>query len=145
MYHNLKKQRGGMIIIGIVMMLIIAYLALNLLRVEGNNNSAVTKKVIGTQAWFLAHSGVEWGLVQLFPLGSQAADTSYCNGTTNSSNGMANTISNCPNDPSVECNATTVTYKEEQITYFHIVSTVTCGSGVNEVTRSQETWAKEIF
>ncbi|OCH25208.1 MSHA biogenesis protein MshP [Aliivibrio sp. 1S128] len=143
MYRNQAKQKGNLLIMSIVVMVVIGYLSLNLLKVETSNSDTVSKEVLGTQAWFLAHSGAEWGLVQLFPLGLSGADDSICDGVERNPN-MALANSGCSHNPSVTCDMTEITYHGETIQYFQIKSRAICGSGINEVMRIQEVWAKEI-
>ena len=64
MYRNQAKQKGNLLIMSVVVMVVVGYLSLNLLKVETSNHDTVSKEVLGTQAWFLAHSGAGWGLVQ---------------------------------------------------------------------------------
>ncbi len=127
----------------VVIMVVVGYLSLNLLKVETSNHDTVFKEVLGTQAWFLAHSGAEWGLVQLFPLNQSGADDSICNGIARHPE-MASEKNGCNTDPSVVCKKLDVSYNNEVIHYFQITSTAVCGTGVNQVTRVQEVWAKEI-
>ena len=143
MYHNQTKQKGNLLIMSVVVMVIVGYLSLNLLKVETSNHDTVSKEVLGTQAWFLAHSGAEWGLVQLFPLGQSGADDSICDGSARVPD-MTLDDSGCRTAPQVICEMTSVSYKGNDIQYFKITSTATCGTGINEVTRVQEVWAKEI-
>lgn len=143
MYHNQAKQKGNLLIMSVVVMVVVGYLSLNLLKVETSNHDTVSKEVLGTQAWFLAHSGAEWGLVQLFPLGQSGADDSICDGNIRRPN-MQLDGSGCSTTPQVECEQTQVRYQDNDIHYFKIISTASCGSGINEVTRVQEIWAKEI-
>lgn len=143
MYHNQAKQKGNLLIMSVVVMVVVGYLSLNLLKVETSNHDTVSKEVLGTQAWFLAHSGAEWGLVQLFPLGMSGADDSICDGSVRRPN-MQLDGSGCRTTPQVKCEQTQVSYQDNDINYFKIISTASCGSGINEVIRVQEVWAKEI-
>ncbi|WP_375321728.1 MSHA biogenesis protein MshP [Aliivibrio logei] len=143
MFHNQTKQKGNLLIMSIVVMVVIGYLSLNLLKVETSNSDTVSKEVLGTQAWFLAHSGAEWGLVQLFPLGQSGVDDAICDGIERNPN-MALANSGCSHNPSVVCERSEVSYHDEIIQYFKIKSTAICGSGANKMTRVQEVWAKEI-
>ena len=127
----------------IVIMVVVGYLSLNLLNVETSNHNTVTKKVLGTQAWFLAHSGAEWGLVQLFPLGVSGANNTYCDGSVSGPDIQLDG-SGCSTAPQVKCTKKTVVYHGDEIHYFNLISTAICGSGINKVTRVQEVWAKEI-
>nr|VVV05108.1 hypothetical protein AW0309160_02528 [Aliivibrio wodanis] len=144
MFHNRRKQKGNLLIMSIVVLVAVGYLSLNLLNVETSNHDAVSKEVLGTRAWFLAHSGAEWGLVQLFPLGQSNAETTICNSTPHSPLNMITANSGCNSAPSVICDEIEVIYHGEAIRYFQITSTATCGSGINQVTRVQEVWAKEV-
>ncbi|MDD9197082.1 MSHA biogenesis protein MshP [Aliivibrio sp. S3MY1] len=143
MYHNQAKQKGNLLIMSVVVMVVVGYLSLNLFKVETSNHDTVSKEVLGTQAWFLAHSGAEWGLVQLFPLGISGADDSICDGIARYPE-MVPKKSGCNTAPAVVCQKLGVSYNNEIIQYFKITSTVVCGTGINQVTRAQEVWAKEI-
>ncbi|OCH20221.1 MSHA biogenesis protein MshP [Aliivibrio logei] len=143
MFHNYAKQSGNILILSVIIMVVVGFLSLNLLKVETSNHDAVSKEVLGTQAWFLAYSGAEWGLVQLFPIGVSGADSSLCDEEIHRPN-MALNNSGCSSEPEVVCVATPVNHLGEVITYFKITSTAVCGSGINQVTRIQEVWAKEI-
>ncbi|MFA1562417.1 MSHA biogenesis protein MshP [Aliivibrio fischeri] len=143
MFPNKRKQEGNLLVMSIVVMVVVGFLSLNLLKVESSNHDTLSKEVLGTQAWFLAHSGAEWGLTQLFPLGISGADTSICNGVVRRPN-MREDGSGCKQDPEVVCVTNTVNYHSEEVQYFKITSSVTCGSGIDQVTRVQEVWAKEI-
>lgn len=127
----------------VVIMVAVGYLSLNLLKVETSNHDTVSSEILGTQAWLLAHSGAEWGLVQLFPLNQSGADDSICDGNTYTPN-MKPDDSGCRTKPQVKCDMTSVNYKGNAIRYFQIISTANCGTGINQVTRVQEVWAKEI-
>lgn len=148
MFHNQAKQKGNLLIMSIIVMVVIGYLSLNLLKVETSNHDTVSKEVLGTQAWFLAHSGAEWGLVQLFPLGQAEADDSICDEKEPLREHFPDMLldnSGCRTAPQVTCKKTEASYHGETIQYFQIKSTATCGSGINEVTRIQEVWAKGIL
>ena len=143
MYHNQSKQKGNLLIMSVVVMVVVGYLSLNLLNVETSNHDTVSKEVLGTQAWSLAHSGAEWGLVRLFPLNQSGADDSICNGSVHTPD-MELDNSGCRTKPQVKCDMISVNYKGNAIRYFQIISTASCGTGINQVTRVQEVWAKEI-
>ncbi|WP_122036563.1 MSHA biogenesis protein MshP [Aliivibrio sp. EL58] len=143
MYHNQAKQKGNLLIMSVVVMVVVGYLSLNLLKVETSNHDTVSKEVLGTQAWFLAHSGAEWGLVQLFPLNQSGANDSICDEhepLRKHFPDMQLDGSGCRTAPQITCKKTPV----NDIRYFQITSTATCGSGINAVVRVQEVWAKEI-
>ncbi len=143
MRHNQIKQKGSLLVISVVVMVVVGYLSLNLIKIETNNHATTSSQVLGTQAWFLAHSGIEWGLVQLFPLGQTTADTSICDGNIIRPETVKITGSGCRTAPQVRCIKTQVNYQGHNIQYFHISSLARCGSGINTVTRVQEVWAKE--
>lgn len=144
MYLNPKnRQKGNLLVVSIVIMVVVGFLSLNLLKIESSNHDSLAKEVLGTQAWFLAHSGAEWGLAQLFPIGLSEADPRICDGAVHRPNLLAER-SGCNTKPEVVCVTNTVNYHSEDIQYFKITSSVTCGSGIDQVTRVQEVWAKEI-
>lgn len=141
MSHNQFKQQGNILILSVIVMVVVGFLSLNLIKVETSNHDTVSKEILGTQAWFLAHSGAELGLVKLFPLDQPMTS---CRAVTTMPNDELNKMVNA--EP--KCRHLDLSCVEKTagtVTYFQIKSTATCGSGVNTVTRVQEVWAKEAL
>jgi MSHA biogenesis protein MshP len=95
--------------------------------------------IVGTRAWFTAHSGNEMMLNLLFPIGASGANATVCNGS--SAFTPANNY-NCR--ATVTCTPSSVSRAGSTMTTFYLESTATCGSGALQVTRTQETWAKDL-
>lgn len=145
MSHNRYKfndrQRGNLLILSMFIVIVVGLLGSSLIKIQTGSNSMVTKDVLGTQAWFMAYSGAESALVDLFPLNEDIANIAICSGEIDVSNVVEINNSGCNSAPAVTCERQLV----DGISYFRIISTATCGSGVNRVTRAQEVWAKEVL
>ena len=141
MSHNIyKKQKGNLLVLSIFIIVAVGFLGMNLISVEINNKGAITKEVLGTQAWFLAYSGVEVTLVELFPLNNDGANVSICNDEVDISSTLQLENHGCNSVPIVTCQYQSVDNRQ----YFKITSKATCGTGVNRVTRAQEVWVQEV-
>jgi MSHA biogenesis protein MshP len=111
--------------------------------------------LIGTKAWFLANSGVEWALTQLYPLNESSLTEELeirCNQLQPSSSvAMSYLISqvdiNC-RSLSVQCetvNGGDLKLIPKQLSYFKITSTAICGDGQGfDIQRQQEAWVKGL-
>ncbi|MBV1840185.1 type II secretion system protein [Photobacterium ganghwense] len=131
------KQHGSALIVSLFVIVVMSLLAAAMIRVDWANQDITTKEVLGTRAWFTAHSANEVTLSELFPL-NQPPNTAAC---TNTHFAPANNF-HCSAD--VACTLHAVSGAEGTINTFYLVSTATCGSGENQVSRTQEAWAKEI-
>ena len=137
--QHYKKQQGSALIVSIFVIVVMSVMAAAMIRVDWSSQDITTKEVLGTRAWFTTHSGNEMMLNLLFPVGASAANAAACVPTTaftpaNNYNCTAN----------VSCTPNTVSRAGSTITMFYLESTATCGSGELQVTRTQETWAKEL-
>ncbi|MCW8330429.1 MSHA biogenesis protein MshP [Photobacterium sp. SDRW27] len=139
-YRNSRcKQRGGALIVSIFVIVVMSVMAAAMIRIDWSSQDTTTKEVLGTRAWFLAHSGNEMMLSQLFPVGVSAAVATAC--VNNTAFTPAKNY-NCT--ATVSCTPSTVSRAGSTIAMFYLESTATCGSGNLQVSRTQETWAKDI-
>lgn len=147
MRHSPKKQQGSLIIVVVFVIVVMSLLASSLMRMEWSNQDAVTKEILGTKAWFAAHSGAEWGLNQLFPIGDPAVqpNVATCTGMSSQSAAvsMIGSINGCQGLV-VECTLYQVSQGVDTINHFRVSSSAVCGSNRHEVRRVQEVWARGI-
>ena len=139
----MNKQRGNLYIIAVFALVVMGFLGANLIRIEHSNRDALTRDILGTQAWLLAHSVNEYALTQFYPLNASSAVATNCDPiATSISTGVSDVLDNFSN-----CNSVTLTCSTigslDSMNYFKVESTAICGSGLNEVERSQEVWIRE--
>ncbi len=144
---SLKKQTGNLYIIAIFVIVVMGFLANALSRMEWSNSDALAKDVLGTRAWFAAHSANEWILTQIYPIGDStnndivsvcAAINSEDNSDIDYASGMLSEFKGC-SDITTTCDKK---YNSD-LAFYKIESAVTCGSGQLQVARKQEVWVRE--
>jgi MSHA biogenesis protein MshP len=147
-----KTQQGNVIIIAIFVIVVMGMLAVNLVRVNWSNQDTLTREFLGTQAWFLAQSGNEWALTQLFPFDSpatSAAISTRCSGLDGTAAAQAMIENNnlpC-SSAVIECEQPAVGETVPDELQFFIVSTnAKCGTlgGIFQVEREHEVWVRGI-
>ena len=134
-----RRQRGSALIVAIFLITVMGLLAAAMIRIDSTSQTTTTHEVFATRAWYAAHSGNEYVLSQLFPLGRHDADAAACKTYTLSAAAFS-------------CQQVTVTCrrmpyknaKAEEVSSYQLESTATCGTGAYATTRVQEVWAKEI-
>ena len=134
-----RKQQGGALIVSIFVIVVMSVMAAAMIRIDWSSQDVITKEVLGTRAWFTAHSGNEMMLNALFPPGNTEANAAAC--VTSTAFAPVNNY-NCR--ATVNCTQNTVSRAGSTIATFYLESTATCGSGKLQVTRTQEAWAKDI-
>lgn len=142
MSHS-KFQSGSLYIVVVFVLVVMGFLATSLSRIEWSNNDAHTKDVIGLQAAFSAHSANEIVLREIYPPRDNIADEFDVSAACSSVNGTTRTIPaviNCA-DAQVTCGARGGVLADGS-QMFVLSSEVTCGSGVNQMRRSQEVWLR---
>ena len=65
---RLSAQRGSAIVMALFILVVLSLLAVPLMRLLADANRSITVEVYGTRAFLAAQSGLELGLVSLFPL-----------------------------------------------------------------------------
>lgn len=153
MFPRKRSQQGSVYIVAIFVVVVMGMLAMNLNRIQWSSNETLSRELIGTKAWFLANSGVEWALTQLYPLNESSLTEELeirCNQLQPSSSvAMSYLISqvgiNC-RSLSVQCetvNGGDLELIPKQLSYFKITSTAICGDGQGfDIQRQQEAWVK---
>ena len=69
-----RKQQGGALIVSIFVIVVMSVMAAAMIRIDWSSQDVTTKEVLGTRAWFTAHSGNEMMLNALFPPGNTEAN-----------------------------------------------------------------------
>ncbi|MBY7841379.1 MSHA biogenesis protein MshP [Vibrio fluvialis] len=142
MFPKIKKQAGNLYIVVIFVIVVMGFLAAALGRMEWSNQDALSRDLLGTKAWFAAHSLNEFSLTQLYPVGASAAVSSVCESQWGSVETAAGSLMAQYPGCSAEVNCQKLgTLNNEQL--FKVESRVECGSGRYQVERVQEVWVKE--
>jgi len=141
-----KKQTGSVLIIAVFVIVVMGMLGLTLTRLEWSNQDTLTRETLGTQAWFVANSGSEWGLAYLFPLNEVSSGiTTACTTLENKSSGAVSTILSSTEN---RCSSLAIRCSQvgsgADLTFFKITSKAICGNQQYEVQREQEVWARGI-
>lgn len=139
-----RKQGGNLYMVALFVIVVMGFLASALSRMEWSNQDGLARELLGTQAWFAAHSVNEMALTQLYPLGQSAAVRTVCNEqwaevATQVDNLMAQY-------PGCSAQAQCISLgelQEDQV--FKLESRVTCGSGRYQVGRVQDVLVKEAL
>ena len=138
-----RAQFGSLYIVVIFVLVVMGFLATSLSRIEWSNNDAHSKDIMGLQAYTLAHSANELILRDIYPPRTALTDefdvAAAClaaNGTTRS----VSTTVNCQ-DVSVTCEPR-VGLLADGTQLYVLTSVATCGTGINQMQRSQEVWLR---
>lgn len=142
-----SKQRGSALIVSVFIITVMAAFAAAMIRIDWSGQDMTSREVFATRAWFAAHSGNEYVLSKLFPLGQKASAPDACS-EGKSSDSKTYTVNarlfQCK-EVKVVCtrhkygSGTPASYK------YQLESSATCGSGKFATTRIQETWAKDLL
>ncbi|MGF1733101.1 hypothetical protein [Photobacterium kasasachensis] len=141
-----SKQRGSALIVSVFIITVMAGFAAAMIRIDWSGQETTSREVFATRAWFAAHSGNEYVLSKLFPLGQKDSEPGAC-----SQGGNTDTKTYSMNASLFQCKSVTVVctrFKygpDSQASYkYQLESSATCGSGKFATTRIQETWAKDL-
>ncbi|MFM2591033.1 MSHA biogenesis protein MshP [Vibrio sp. TBV020] len=144
-----SKQNGSMLIIVIFVILVMGYLATSLNLTSWSSRDSTTRSILGTQAWLLSHSANEYVLTIMYP--DQNTDDVGAVCTSNrldlggdirtfiESELMTSATANCQLQ-ALECDDRG---ELDAQTFYILESTVSCGTGIHEVQRSQQVWLRE--
>ncbi|GAL06390.1 PilX N-terminal domain-containing pilus assembly protein [Photobacterium aphoticum] len=134
-----RRQRGSALIMAIFLITVMGLLAAAMIRIDHTSQSTTAHEVFATRAWYAAHSGNEYVLSQLFPLGQSTSDPQACQSYVLSAAAFS-----CQ-QVTVTCQAIEYQNGAGQTAHrYQLESTATCGTGALATTRVQEVWAKEI-
>jgi MSHA biogenesis protein MshP len=137
-----RQQGGSMLVIAIFIMVIMSVLVGGLSRLLQSSGESVVIEVLGTRAFYAAQSGMELGLVKLFPLDATPAQCSSVNPQTDSASFTFETLPglngcqvwlDCTSSPSSE---------NAGVTHYRLSSTGSCDGGVIQSSRviEMEVW-----
>jgi MSHA biogenesis protein MshP len=144
------KQQGSALIIAIFIIVVMTLLVAALSKLLTSSTESISYEVLGTRAFFAAQSGMEQGLVQLFPLttnANPAGTSTYCApvGTVGTAPAAvvsftANGLQSC--SFTLNCNSGRATAAATETIYYQLTSTGTCGSGQFQTSRTiqMEVW-----
>ncbi|MDX1303799.1 MshP protein [Photobacterium sp.] len=136
-----KKQQGSALMVSIFVIVVMSVMAAAMTRIGWSSQDITTKEVLGTRAWFTAHSGNEVMLSRLFPIGQSSAKPTAC--VDEYKFKPANSYG-CT--AIVNCTDISVSHAGSTIRQFYLESSATCAAKSQvEVTRVQESWAKELL
>ena len=146
-YSSYNKQRGSGLMIVLFVIVVMGLMAMVMTKIGTSSQTMTTKEVLGTRAWFTAHSANEVVLTRLFPLGNPLqSDPTACK--YYSAEDIANVMPSFQNGckvTAVECAPRTINLVDgKKATEYHLESTATCGSNNVAMTRTQEVWAKDL-
>lgn len=123
-----KKQQGSALVVAIFVIVVLGLLVSVLTRLVSTSSDSTVIEVFGNRAFMAAQSGLQLGMVELFPLGSDIADCSAVNSSavTYSNGGLAQ----CRSE--VVCDSFNYTGGD---THYRLESTGTCEAGNTVTTR----------
>ncbi|WP_337880316.1 hypothetical protein [Rheinheimera sp.] len=142
---GVSKQQGSSLIVAIFVIVIMGLLVAALSRFLQSSAAAISYEVLGTRAFFAAQTGLEQGLVQLFPVNSTS---SYC-GMTGSQLSATAPVQSSPASmqlPGCSYSLSCISGRENAtataVVYYQLTSVGTCSAGtvVSERTLSIEVW-----
>ncbi|MGO2322425.1 MSHA biogenesis protein MshP [Vibrio casei] len=144
------KQSGSVLIVVIFVIVVMGLLAGVMARLEWSNQDTQTRELLGTQAWFMAHSSNEWALTELYPLGESAASSHLkprcdaINGNWESYTPTLTSSGHCK-ITSVTCSYQNIPEEYEKYRYYTVESVASCGGeGLYQVERAQQVVVKGI-
>ncbi|MFV0576270.1 MAG: MSHA biogenesis protein MshP [Vibrio sp.] len=151
--HLLKnKQTGNVLIVVIFVIVVMGLLASVMVRLQWSSQDIQSREILGTRAWFMAHSANEWGLTRLFPLGETGREDTVLNThcteiNTNSSILVNDLFSSEPNYNSCAITLTCIPPTlgtSPEFSYFKLRAEATCGAQEYQVIRTQEVVVKSL-
>lgn len=144
-----SKQSGSMLIIVIFVILVMGYLATSLNLTSWSSRDSTTRGVLGTQAWLLSHSANEYVLTEMYPDESSNDVGSICTGSRLNVNGDIRDFieQRLITSATVSCQLQQLGCEDrgelDGRTFYILQSTVSCGTGIHEVQRSQQVWLRD--
>lgn len=151
---RIQGQQGNVIVIAIFVIVVMGMLAVNLVRVNWSNQDTLTREFLGTQAWFLAQSGNEWALTQLFPFDSPATSAAISTRCVALSASVSAAAQAMVDNSDLPCSAPTITCEQpaagetvpDELQFFIVSTNAKCGSesGYFQVEREHEVWVRGL-
>lgn len=131
---SLQKQQGSMLVIAIFIITVMLLLGMSMLRVINNADKSLTSEILGIRAFYSAQSGVDIGLARLFPINDGKNTITSCEQVTKPID-LPDEIGFKTCHVTLGCQATNITYKQQVITQYSLISNAICGSGEHRVNR----------
>ena len=132
---SLASQTGSALVVAIFIITVMSMMAAAMIKINGSQAVTTTQEILGTRAWFAAHSGIEISLNKLFPIGDPLQMLTCKDIPTQISlvdfNGCSVTI---------ECKQHSV----EPMRRIQLRSIGRCGNGQYQVARQQQVWVKGL-
>ena len=144
-YQSAVKQRGSTIIVALFVIVVMGLVVATLSRLLQSSSETISYEVLGTRAFFAAQSGLEQGLVQLFPVGAagtycKVADTGYTGNVAATSSPASADLAGC--NFSLSCSSGRQTLDATAVVYYRLTSVGSCtaGSISSQRTVSMDVW-----
>lgn len=144
-----SKQSGSMLIIVIFVILVMGYLATSLNLTSWSSRDSTTRSILGTQAWLLSHSANEYVLTEMYPDENTENVGLICTSSRLDAGGdirqfieqtlITSVTASCQLQE-LECEDRG---ELDGRTFYILQSTVSCGTGIHEVQRSQQVWLRD--
>ncbi len=141
-----RNQTGSLYVVVIFILVVMAFLAETLTRIQWSNSNSHMRDVLGSQAWVLARSVNEDTLTQLYPLDvvssaveANCKDPMPLPSFVDTDRNFKETTMNCRLDTSY-CRQMG---ELDNTRYYKLFALVRCGSGKSEVERTEEVWVRE--
>lgn len=142
-YSSYNKQRGSGLMIVLFVIVVMGLMAMVMTKIGTSSQTMTTKEVLGTRAWFTAHSANEVVLTKIFPLTEQ--ENGCKNYTSLEIARMMPPFQNGCQVTKVVCTRKKIRLTSgKTVNEYHLESTATCGSNNVAMTRTQEVWAKDL-
>jgi MSHA biogenesis protein MshP len=144
-----SKQSGSMLIIVIFVILVMGYLATSLNLTSWSSRDSTTRSILGTQAWLLSHSANEYVLTEMYPDEDTSNVGLICMGTRLDAGGDIRQFieQTLITSATVSCLLRELECEDrgelDGRTFYILQSTVSCGTGIHEVQRSQQVWLRD--
>ena len=124
------RQRGSAIVLALFILVVLALLAISLIRMLADSSRSVATEVYGARAFLAAQSGLDLALVSLFPLAN--GEGVGCGSVPANDGGRfaaQNGLVNC--SVTIQCNSVVAPAPDGQ-TYYRLTSEGVCQAGTGE-------------
>lgn len=133
------KQTGSALVVVIFIITVMAMMAAAMIKINASQAVTTTQEILGTRAWFAAHSGIEISLNKLFPIGDPKQMLTCA---VISKQIPLVDFDGC--EVRVECDEFAGD-SAETTRRIQLRSTGHCGSGQYQVKRQQQVWVKGLL
>ncbi|MFC4653408.1 type II secretory pathway component [Rheinheimera marina] len=144
-YPSSQKQQGSAIVVALFVIVVMGLLVASMSRFLQTSSETISYEVLGTRAFFAAQTGLEQGLVQLFPVGAtgnycKVADTGYTGSAADTNSLASADLAGC--SFSLSCSSGRQTLDATAVVYYRLTSVGSCtaGSISSQRTVSIEVW-----